>query len=117
MLETVGGRASTLTDAVRLARPGGHIGLLGIFDRDAALPGLDFSTKELHLVGSNCYATAGTRTDFDVAVSLLADHADLVRTIVTHRFGLDDVNEAFRTASDKGSGSIKVSIEPPSGSE
>jgi threonine dehydrogenase-like Zn-dependent dehydrogenase len=115
VLETVGGRASTVKDAVQLARPGARIGLLGIFDGDTALPALDFSTKELHLVGSNCYAMADTRSDFDVAVSLLADHLDRVRTIVTHRFALDEVNEAFRTAADKGSGSIKVSIDPSSG--
>jgi threonine dehydrogenase-like Zn-dependent dehydrogenase len=115
VLETVGGRARTVKDAVQLARPGARIGLLGIFDGDTALPALDFSTKELHLVGSNCYAMADTRSDFDVAVSLLASHLDRVRTIVTHRFALDEVNEAFRTAADKGSGSIKVSIDPSSG--
>jgi threonine dehydrogenase-like Zn-dependent dehydrogenase len=117
VLETVGGRASTVKDAVHLARPGAHIGLLGIFDGDTTLPALDVSTKELHLVGSNCYAMADTRSDFEVAVSLLADHLDRVRTIVTHRFSLDEVNEAFRTAADKGSGSIKVSIDPSAGAE
>ena len=115
VVETVGGRASTVKEAVRLARPGGRIGLLGIFDRDTPLPGLDFSTKELHLVGSNCYAMAGTQSDFAVAVSLLADHVEQVRSVVTHQFALDEVNEAFRTAADKGSGSIKVSIDPSAG--
>jgi threonine dehydrogenase-like Zn-dependent dehydrogenase len=114
VLETVGGRAPTLAEAVRLARPGARIGMLGIFDRDAPLPGLDFSTKELQLVGSNCYARAGARSDFDVAVALLAGHADQVRTIVTHRFPLDEVNEAFRTAADKTERSIKVAIQPSS---
>ena len=117
VLETVGGRAPTLTDAVRLARPGGRIGMLGIFDRAAPLPGLDFSTKELELIGSNCYARAGIRSDFDLAVSLLSGHADQVRTIVTHRFPLDDVNEAFRTAADKAERSIKVAIHPTSGED
>ena len=114
VLETVGGRASTLSEAVRLARPGASIGMLGIFDGPAGLPGLDFSTKELQLVGSNCYARAGARSDFDIAVSLLAQHADQVRTIVTHRFTLDDVNAAFRTAADKSEQSIKVAIHPSS---
>jgi threonine dehydrogenase-like Zn-dependent dehydrogenase len=115
VLETVGGRASTVAEAVRLARPGGSIGMLGIFDRDTRLPGLDFSTKELRLVGSNCYARAGARSDFDVAVSLLDRHVDLVRSIVTHRFELDEVNDAFRTAADKTSQPIKVSIQPSGG--
>jgi threonine dehydrogenase-like Zn-dependent dehydrogenase len=112
VIETVGGHAETVKDAVRLARPGANIGLLGIFDRDTPLPGLDFSTKELSLVGSNCYARAGMRSDFDVAVSLLAHHIDDVRRIVTHRFALDEVNQAFQAAADKGSQSIKVAIDP-----
>jgi threonine dehydrogenase-like Zn-dependent dehydrogenase len=112
IIETVGGKATTIKDAVRLSRPGGSIGMLGIFDSETPLPGLDFSTKELSLVGANCYARAGVRSDFDVAVSLLAQHAEQVRSIVTHRFALDDVNEAFRTAADKSSQSIKVEIEP-----
>lgn len=112
VLETVGGRAPTLIEAVRLARPGAHIGMLGIFDGAAKLPGLDFSTKELDLVGSNCYARAGARSDFDVAVNLLSGHVEAVRSIVTHRFSLDEVNEAFRAAADKGQQSIKVAIAP-----
>src|SRR5215213_1458959 len=116
VVETVGGRATTVKDAVQLARPGGGIGLLGIFDRDTPLPGLDFSTKELHLVGSNCYARAGARSDFDIAVALLARNVELVRTVVTHRFALDDVNEAFRTAADKSSNSVKVAIDPSASS-
>ena len=112
VLETVGGRAPTLVEAVRLARPGARIGMLGIFEGTTKLPGLDFSTKELDLVGSNCYARAGARSDFDVAVGLLSGHVDAVRSVVTHRFALVDVNEAFRTAADKGQGSIKVAINP-----
>jgi threonine dehydrogenase-like Zn-dependent dehydrogenase len=35
-----------------------------------------------------------------------------LRSIVTHRFALEDVNEAFRTAADKQQRSIKVAIDP-----
>ena len=112
VLETVGGSAPTLVEAVRLARPGARIGMLGIFGGNTELPGLDFSTKELDLVGSNCYARAGARSDFDIAIGLLAGHVDAVRSIVTHRFALVDVNEAFRTAADKAERSIKVAIDP-----
>ena len=38
--------------------------------------------------------------------------ADKLAPVVTHRFGLGDVNRAFETALDKGTGSIKVQISP-----
>jgi threonine dehydrogenase-like Zn-dependent dehydrogenase len=112
VLETVGGSAPTITEAVGVVRSGGTIVMLGVFDGNAKVPGLEFSRKEIRLVGSNCYARAGMRTDFDVAVGLLARHRDLVRQVVTHRFALADVNDAFAAAADKSSGSLKVAIEP-----
>ncbi len=59
VLETVGGESSTLVEAARAARPGGRVAVLGLFGRDPALdPGLALA-KELTLVWSNCYASAG----------------------------------------------------------
>jgi threonine dehydrogenase-like Zn-dependent dehydrogenase len=68
--------------------------------------------RELRVVGSNCYGHGGTRRDFEVAVELLAAHRDALRTLVTHRFQLESVNDAFACASDKSTGSIKVQITP-----
>jgi L-iditol 2-dehydrogenase len=112
VLETVGGHASTLSDAVRLARPGGAVSMLGVFEVPAALPALDFSLKELTLVGSNCYGRVGPRSDFAIAIDLLREHQDPLTALVTHRFPLQDINRAFETAADKRSRSIKVHIVP-----
>jgi len=112
VIETVGGSASTLSDAVRAVRPGGIVSMLGVFQGDAALPALDFSLKEVCLVGSNCYARSGAGSDFSIAVGLLAARLEDVRSVVTHRFGLDRVNDAFRAAADKSTGSIKVTLMP-----
>ncbi|MGH7879198.1 MAG: zinc-binding dehydrogenase, partial [Candidatus Binataceae bacterium] len=112
VIETVGGRAATLTDAVRIVRPGGVVSMLGVFEGATAIPALDFSTKEVTLVGSNCYGRHGSRTDFALAIELLRNHASSLIALVTHRFPLDQVNEAFSTAADKHSGSIKVHIVP-----
>ena len=55
VVETVGGKSRTLVDATALARPGATLGMLGVFTGGTPIPGLDFSVKELTLVGSNCY--------------------------------------------------------------
>jgi threonine dehydrogenase-like Zn-dependent dehydrogenase len=49
VIEAVGGRVGTLTEAVELVRPGGVISMLGDFAGDAQLPGLAFSRKEARL--------------------------------------------------------------------
>jgi threonine dehydrogenase-like Zn-dependent dehydrogenase len=112
VIETVGGKASTLVDAVRLVRPGGTVVMLGVFEGATPLPGLEFSVKEVRMVGSNCYARAGATSDFAIAVGLLRDHLAAVQPLVTHRFALDQVNEAFAAAADKTTGSIKVILSP-----
>jgi L-iditol 2-dehydrogenase len=112
VIETVGGKATTLAEAVRLVRPGGTIAMLGVFDGDTSLPGLDFSLKEVRLVGSNCYGRAGATSDFAVAVGLLRAHLPDLQALVTHRFPLERINEAFATAADKSTGSIKVTLAP-----
>jgi threonine dehydrogenase-like Zn-dependent dehydrogenase len=112
VIETVGGRASTLMDAVRLVRAGGFVSMLGVFEGRSEIPGLDFSLKEVTLVGSNCYGRVGPRSDFDIAIDLLQKHARELDGLVTHRFPLAEINRAFDAASDKSSGSIKVHLVP-----
>jgi len=112
VIETVGGRAATLMDAVNLVRPGGIVLMLGVFDGTSQIPALDFSTKEVTMVASNCYGRSGSHTDFELALDLLRKNLEPLSALVTHRFALDDVNQAFAAATDKHSGSIKVHIVP-----
>jgi threonine dehydrogenase-like Zn-dependent dehydrogenase len=112
VIETVGGKASTLAEAVRVVRPGGLVCMLGVFEGDTSLPALDFSLKEVRLVGSNCYGRFGAGSDFSSAVALLRTRLDEVRSLVSHRFPLEQVNDAFAAAADKSTGSIKVTLTP-----
>ena len=112
VIETVGGRSTTLVEAVNLVRPGGMVLMLGVFDGASQIPALDFSTKEVTMVGSNCYGRSGSHTDFELAIELLRKNLEPLTTLVTHRFGLDEVNQAFAAAADKSSGSIKVHLVP-----
>ena len=57
------------------------------------------------------YGRAGARADFDVVLDLLRRQGTaLANRLITHRFPLESITEAFRTASDKTTGSIKVTI-------
>lgn len=113
VIESVGGSAATLDVAVRASRPGGTICLLGVYTKPVAFPALITVARELTIKGSLVYNRAGSRADFDVAVDLLHRHgAHLAETMITHRFPLDRLSEAFENASDKKRGSIKVTITP-----
>jgi len=46
------------------------------------------------------------------AAAMLADDPEIARTLVTHRFPMEDASEAFRVAGARSSGAIRVVIEP-----
>jgi 2-desacetyl-2-hydroxyethyl bacteriochlorophyllide A dehydrogenase len=110
VIETVGGSADTINDAVQLVRPGGTVVVLGVFSAPISCNGLLLVTKEVRIVGSIVYGRAGARADFDIALDLLATQRERLQALVTHRFPLERISEAFATAGDKQSGAIKVTI-------
>jgi threonine dehydrogenase-like Zn-dependent dehydrogenase len=57
-------------------------------------------------------AAADDRREMDEAAAMLARDPEIARTLITHRYPIDDAGEAFRVAGDKASGAIRVVIEP-----
>ena len=57
--------------------------------------------SEAVVTGSNCYAYSGREKDFDAAIELIASGRVDPTKIVTHRYGLDEIVEAFQVAADK----------------
>jgi L-iditol 2-dehydrogenase len=112
VLETVGGTADTLNEAVLLVRRGGTISVLGVFTAMPTFNALLLVVKEVRLVGSMTYGRFGVRADFDVALQLLAEHPQRFRQLVTHRFPLAEIGRAFEVAGNKQAGSVKVAIRP-----
>ena len=112
-VETVGGTGDTLLTAQRVLRPKGKLIVLGVFTQpQVRIDALQLALREIEIIGSMTYATSDGRADYRQALEVIADHADAARTLVTHRFALDDVNAAFATALDKSTRSIKVHINP-----
>jgi 2-desacetyl-2-hydroxyethyl bacteriochlorophyllide A dehydrogenase len=112
VIETVGGTADTINQALLLVRPGGRVAVLGLFATMPPLNALLLVAKEARIVGSQTYGRHGPRADFDVALQLLSEDPERFRRIITHRFPLGEITRAFETAADKRSGSIKVAIRP-----
>ena len=107
------GFGDTLDTAVAACRPGGTICVLGAYTKSPPFPALFVLVKELRILGSLVYGRAGARADFDIALDLLHRHGPrIAQTLITHRFPLDRIDDAFRAAADKTTGSIKVTIAP-----
>lgn len=111
VVETVGGTADTLNDALHVVRRGGRIVVLGVFTGMPTLNALSLMAKEVRLIGSLTYGRCGPRADYDVALQLLADAPERFRGLITHRLPLADISRGFETALNKRSGSLKVTIQ------
>jgi threonine dehydrogenase-like Zn-dependent dehydrogenase len=112
VMETVGGHADTLTDAIRFGRRGGRIVLLGSFSEPKALDLSRLMMKELSLVGSFCYGSTRRGPEFAAAAGLIARWQSELSALTTHQLPLAQVGTAFETASDKSSQAIKVTVVP-----
>ena len=106
------GTESSLATCISHAAPAGRVALVGVAHDNLALPGVPVMMKELTLVGCMCYDCGHGGHEFAQAAEVLAADPEIAATVVTHRFPLDDVREAFRVAQDRGSGAIKVVVEP-----
>lgn len=111
VVETVGGRADTLNQAVQLVRPGGRVSVLGLFTGPVQLNATLLLLKEVLAVGSITYGRPGLRADFEIAVDIVRRMRDRLQRLVTHRVPLDAIAQGFATAADKSTGSIKVTVE------
>ena len=106
------GSDSGLVRCTELARPGGRVVLLGVYHGLVPVPGVPTLVKELSWVGAMAYERHDGVREVDEVAALLAGDPDIAATVITHRFPLDDVAEAFRVAADRAAGAIKVVLHP-----
>jgi len=100
------GSAAGCASAPGLAARGGSVTLIG-WPESATFP-FPMETileKELDIHGTNRYANA-----FPRAIALLAAGRLDIHALVSHRFTLDQVTEAFRFAADNPAETVKVMV-------
>ena len=116
IFECVGNKQS-INDALRFARNGGKVVLLGLA---GIIDGVDWTTvwlNELDIKGSFAYSTdeyqGKKMRTLQIAIELMRNEKVDLSPLVTHRFPLERYRDALQTVVNKGKGSImKVVFEP-----
>ena len=86
--------------------------ILGGFHTPFAIDWLQPLLKEQSIIFSSCYSVLDGRHDYEIAIDLMASGRVDLKPMVTHTYSLGNIQEAFDTAYDKTTGSIKVQIHP-----
>lgn len=101
------GTDAAVSRATQLARPGGRIVLVGIPDGDRTT----FTASEARRKGLTFVMCRRMRVgDLDRAIALVGDGTIDVAPLITHRYSLDEVGDAFETLVDRRG--IKVVVLP-----
>jgi 2-desacetyl-2-hydroxyethyl bacteriochlorophyllide A dehydrogenase len=103
VVETAG-TAEAITHALELVRPGGRVVLTGLPHEPTSVSFFSVVRREITLTGSMIY-----QDEFPEAMRLLDSGAVQTAPLITHRFGLDRIGEAFAAHADPSS--IKVALE------
>jgi 2-desacetyl-2-hydroxyethyl bacteriochlorophyllide A dehydrogenase len=106
------GSEESLAACGELVAPGGTIVVLGVHFGPVQLNWMPLFHKEARVIPSLGYCAHDGGREMEDAAAMLADEPDIARTLITHRFPLEDASEAFRVASERASGAIRVVIEP-----
>lgn len=104
VVETAGS-AHAVEQAVELCRPGGRVVLTGLPHEPTELNFFWVVRRELKIIGSMIY-----QNEFHEAIRLLSVGAVRVERLLTHRFSLERIDEAFQT--HRAPESIKVAVFP-----
>jgi len=110
-IETVGGHQSvTAGQAVEVTRAQGRVVIVGGFRRPFEFDFLTPMLKEQEFVFSSCYSVLEGRHDYELAIDMIASGRAPIEQMVTHRYGLDQIQQGFETSYDKSTGAVKVHI-------
>jgi 2-desacetyl-2-hydroxyethyl bacteriochlorophyllide A dehydrogenase len=108
------GTEESLARCADLVTPGGTVVVLGVhMSPTLPIPWHAMFMREARLIPSLGYcAHPSGHKEMEEAAAMLAADPDVVDTVITHRFPLEDAPEAFRVASDRSTRAIRVVLHP-----
>ncbi|WP_129658803.1 zinc-dependent alcohol dehydrogenase [Rothia uropygialis] len=102
------GVPSSLGNAINVVAPAGRVVQVGISTRPADFPLNLLPFKEISLLGSR-----NSRGLIPRALDLISRYPETVDALITHRFDLRDLNQAFETMRDTSRRIGKILIDMP----
>ena len=96
---------------MKMVKPGGMVVVIGIFTNPVALDFWPLDRNETDIIFSFAYSHWNGVPEYEIALDLLARGELDAESLITHRFPLDRISEAFDAALNKAaSGTLKVLI-------
>ena len=99
------GAPALVEQAMTATRPGGTVVLVALYHRPATFDAMGAVQREITVRGS----ANVTPQDFTDAIALLADGRAAAAPLISHRYPLAEIQQAFHTQADQ-SGSVKVLV-------
>jgi len=112
VVETVGGHAPTLSQALDVVRPGGKIIVLGLWDELVPVDSWKAILKDATFIFCLNHGVLGRKADYELCLEWMASRKVPAQDLVTHVLPLADIAEGFRLAADKNTGAVKVILRP-----
>lgn len=105
------GIQATFEGALRVLRPGGTLSSLGVYSSDLTIPVGPFAAglADLKIVTTLC---PGGKERMRRLMSVIAAGRVDLKPLVTHRFKLDQIEEAYELFGHQRDGVLKVAITP-----
>jgi len=105
------GTQSTFQSALRVLRPGGTLSSLGVYSGDLTIPADAFSAG----LGDNRIVTSlcpGGKDRMRRLMEVIASNRVDLSSMVTHKFSLDRIEEAYGLFANQRDGVLKIAITP-----
>jgi threonine dehydrogenase-like Zn-dependent dehydrogenase len=105
------GTQATFEAALRVLRPGGTLSSLGVYSGDLTIPLGPFGAglADIRIVSTLC---PGGKERMRRLMSVVASGSVDLRPLVTHRFPLDKIEDAYELFGHQRDGVLKVAITP-----
>jgi threonine dehydrogenase-like Zn-dependent dehydrogenase len=105
------GTQATFEGALRVLRPGGTLSSLGVYSGDLTIPLGPFGAglADIRIVSTLC---PGGKERMRRLMSVVAAGSVDLRPLVTHRFSLDQIEQAYELFGHQRDGVLKIAITP-----